>query len=256
MWLIRTALRRPYTFVVMAMVIAIGGGLSIRKAPTDIFPAIDIPVLSVIWNYGGLPPEEMEKRIVNNFERFVTTIVADVDHVESQSLTSISVIKIYLQPGADVQQAIAQTTAISQTAVRSMPPGTVPPLIMQYSATSVPIMQLAFETDTLSEQQLFDYGINFIRAEIATIPGAQIPYPYGGKQRIINVDIDPVRMHSLGVSPRDVQAALAVQNVILPSGTAKIGTYEYPIIVDASPATLDELAGLPIKTVNDRTIYI
>jgi multidrug efflux pump subunit AcrB len=256
MWLIRTALRRPYTFVVMAMLIAIGGVFSIRRTPTDIFPTIDIPVVSVIWNYGGLQPEEMEKRIVNNFERFLTTIVSDIDHMESQTLTGIAVIKIYLQPGANVAQAIAQTTAISQTAVRSMPPGTVPPLIMQYSATSVPIMQLAFESDTLSEQQLFDYGINFIRSEIATIPGAQIPYPYGGKQRTIMIDIDPQRLHALGLSPRDVQNALGNQNVVLPSGTAKLGTNEYPIIVSGSPATLDEIAGLPIRTVDGRTSYV
>jgi multidrug efflux pump subunit AcrB len=254
--LIRTALRRPYTFVVMAMLIAIAGGLSIRRTPTDIFPSIDIPVISVIWNYGGLPPEEMEKRIVNNFERFLTTIVGDIEHTESQTLTGIAVIKIYLHPGANVAQAIAQTTAVSQTAVRSMPPGTIPPLIVQYSATSVPIMQVALESDTLSEQQLFDYGINFIRSEIATIPGVQIPYPYGGKQRQIMVDIDPQRLHALGLSPRDVQTALSVQNVILPSGTAKLGTNEYPILVKASPETLDEIAGLPIKTIDRRTVYI
>jgi multidrug efflux pump subunit AcrB len=256
MWLIHTALRRPYTFVVMAMLIAIGGVAAIRKTPTDIFPSIDIPVVSVIWNYGGLQPEEMEKRIVNNFERFLTTIVSDIDHMESQTLTGIAVIKIYLQPGANIAQAIAQTTAISQTAVRSMPPGTVPPLILQYSATSVPIMQIALESDTLSEQQLFDYCINFIRSEIATIPGAQIPYPYGGKQRQIMVDIDPQRLHALGLSPRDVQTALGAQNVILPSGTAKLGTNEYPIIISSSPETLDELAGLPIKTIDGRTVYI
>src|ERR1700761_8261555 len=152
MWLIRIALRRPYTFVVMAMLIALGGGFSVKKTPTDIFPAIDIPVVTVIFNHGGLPPEEMEKRIVNNFERFLTTIVSDIDHVESQSLTGIAIIKIYLQPGASVEKTIAQTTAVAQSSIRAMPPGTVPPLIMQYSATSVPIMQVAIESDTLSEQ--------------------------------------------------------------------------------------------------------
>jgi multidrug efflux pump subunit AcrB len=256
MWLIRIALRRPYTFVVMAMLIAIGGMFSIRKTPTDIFPSIDIPVVSVIWNYGGLQPEEMEKRIVNSFERFLTTIVSDIDHMESQTLTGIAVVKIYLQPGANVAQAIAQTTAVAQTAVRSMPPGTVPPLIMQYSATSVPIMQIALESDTLSEQQLFDYGINFIRSELINIPGAQIPFPYGGKQRQVMVDLDPQRLHALGLSPRDVQTALAAQNVILPSGTAKLGSNEYPIIISSSPETLDELAGLPIRTLDGRTVYI
>ncbi len=256
MWLIRTALRRPYSFVVMALLIAIGGGFSYCKTPTDIFPSINIPVVSVIWNYGGLQPEEMEKRIVSNFERFLTTIVSDIDHMESQTLTGISVVKVYLQPGANVSQAIAQTTAIAQTAVRSMPPGTVPPLIMQYSATSVPIMQIALESDTLSEQQLFDYGINYIRTEIANIPGAQIPFPYGGKQRQIMIDIDPQRLHALGLSPRDVQSALTNQNVILPSGTAKLGTNEYPIIIAASPETLGEIGGLPVKTVDGRTVYI
>src|SRR5260221_9554980 len=199
MWIVRIALRRPYTFVVMAMLIALGGAFSIRRTPTDIFPNIDIPVVSVIWNYGGLPPEEMEKRITNGFERFLTTIVSDIDHVESQTLTGNSIIKIYLQPGASTELAIAQTTAIAQTAVRQMPPGAIPPLILKYSATSVPIMMLALETDSLSEQQLFDYGINFVRAEIATVPGAQIPYPYGGKQRMVMVDIDPARLHALGL---------------------------------------------------------
>src|SRR5882672_5935996 len=248
MWLIRTALRRPYTFVVMAMLIAIGGVLSIRSTPTDIFPNINIPVISVLFRYSGLQPEDTEKRIVNNFERFLTTIVSNIDHMESLSVTGQAIVKIYLQPGADVPQAIAQTTAIAQTAVRSMPPGMVPPLIMQYSATAVPIMQIAMESDTLSEQQLFNYGINYIRAEIATIKGAQIPYPYGGKQPQIMVDIDPQRLHAFGLSPRDVQAALAVQNVVLPSGTAKLGTNEYPIFVASTPETLADLAGLPIKT--------
>src|SRR5688572_10072741 len=229
MWLIRTALRRPYTFVVMALLIAIGGGYSIKKTPTDIFPNIDIPVVSVIWNYGGLSPDDMEKRIVSNFERFLTTIEPDIDHIESQSLTGIAVIKIYLHPGANVTQTIAQTTAIAQSAVRQMPPGAVPPLIMRYSATSVPIMQIAMESDSLSEQQLFDYGVNYIRSELTQVPGSQIPWPFGGKQRQIMVDIDPARLHGVGMSPRDVLTALGQQNVILPSGTAKLGSNEYPI---------------------------
>ncbi|MGE0402638.1 MAG: efflux RND transporter permease subunit, partial [Kofleriaceae bacterium] len=201
-------------------------------------------------------PEEMEKRVVNNFERFLTTIVADIDHIESQTLTGKAVIKIYLQPGASVEKTIAQTTAVAQSAVRSMPPGTVPPLIMQYSATSVPIMQIAIQSDSLSEQQMFDYGVNFIRSDLATIPGVQMPWPYGGKQRQIMVDIDPEKLHGFGLSPRDVQQALAVQNVVLPSGTAKLGVNEYPIVVDSSPDTLEELAGIPLKSVDGRTIYI
>jgi CzcA family heavy metal efflux pump len=256
MWLIRTALKKPYTFVVMALLIALGGSLSTQRMPTDIFPSIDIPVISVIWNYGGLPPIEMEKRITNNFERFVTTIVSDVEHIESQTLAGKSIIKLFLQPGADVAQAMAQTSAIAQTAVRQMPPGVVPPLLMQYSATSVPILMLALESDSLSEQQLFDYGIHFIRSEIASIKGAQIPYPYGGKQRQIMVDIDPQRLHGLGLSPRDIQTALSQQNVILPAGTAKLGTIEYGVIVEASPDSLDELASIPIKSVDGKTIYL
>ena len=256
MWLIRIALRRSYTFVVMAMLIAMAGWLSIRKAPTDIFPSIDIPVISVLWTYGGLAPDQMEKRVTNGFERFLTTIVSDIEHVESQTLTGRSIIKIYLQPGADVAQAMAQTSAIAQTAVRQMPPGAVPPLIMQYSATSVPIVMIALETDSLSEQQLFDYGINFIRSELATIKGAQIPYPYGGKQRQIMIDIDPRKLHGLNMSPRDVQVALSEQNVILPTGSAKLGVNEYPIIVASSPESLEELANFPVKTVGGRTIYL
>jgi multidrug efflux pump subunit AcrB len=256
MWLIRIALWRPYTFVVLAMVIAIGGVLSVRKTPTDIFPSIDIPVISVLWNYGGLSPSEMEKRVTSNFERYLTTIVSDIDHIESQTLTGRAIIKMYLQPGSNVSQAIAQTTAVAQSAVRQMPPGAVPPLIMQYSATSVPIMMLALETDSLSEKELFDYGINYVRSEMANIPGAQIPWPYGGKQRQIMVDIDPQKLHGLGLSPRDVQAAIGEQNVALPTGTAKMGTNEYEVALVSTPETLDELASIPVKTVNGRTVYL
>lgn len=256
MWIVRIALRRPHTFVVMAILIMLGGAFSIQRTPVDIFPPIDIPVISVIWNYGGLPAEEMEKRITNGFERFLTTIVSDIDHVESQTLTGNAIIKVYLHPGASTDQAIAQTTALAQTAVRSMPPGAIPPLILKYSATNVPIMMLALETDRLSEQQLFDYGINFIRAEIARVPGAQIPYPYGGKQRTVMVDLRPNALTSYGISARDVQAALAAQNLILPTGTVKIATNELPVTIPATPETLADLAALPIKTVEDRTVYV
>ena len=196
--------------------------------PTDIFPDIDIPVISVVWNYPGLSPEEMEKRIVNNYERGLTTTVNDIEHIESQSLTGISVIKIFFQPGAKIEAATAQVTAISQTAVRQMPPGTTPPFIIRYSASNVPILQIALESDSLSEQQLFDYGTNFIRADVATIQGAQMPWPYGGKQRQIMIDIDPQRLYAWGLSPRDVNNALGLQNVIVPTGTAKIGRRRVP----------------------------
>ncbi|AKT41782.1 efflux RND transporter permease subunit [Chondromyces crocatus] len=256
MWLVITALKRPYTFIVMSMLILIMGIFTIVRMPTDIFPNIDIPVISVIFNYGGLPAEEMEKRVVNNYERFLTTVVSDIDHVESQSLTGISIVKVFLQPGASVDAAIAQITAASQSVIRFMPPGMTPPLVLRYSASNVPIMQAALESESMSEQQLFDYGVNFIRADLATIKGTQIPWPYGGKQRQIMVDIDPQRLYAWGLSPRDVNTALGLQNVILPSGSAKMGENEYPVIMNSSPAALEELGSLPIKTVNGKTIFV
>jgi multidrug efflux pump subunit AcrB len=250
------ALRRPYTFVVMSMLIVALGALTIARMPTDIFPDIDIPVISVIWNYPGLSPEEMEKRIVNNYERYLTVAVNDIEHIESQSLTGISVIKIYFQPGAKIEAATAQVTAISQTAVRQMPPGATPPFIIRYSASNVPILQIALESESLSEQQLFDYGVNFIRSDIATIQGTQLPWPYGGKQRQIMIDIDPQRLYAWGLSPRDVNAALGLQNVIVPTGTAKIGVDEYPIVLNASPEAIADLESIPIKVVNGTTVFI
>src|SRR5579859_3523764 len=256
MWLVRMALKRPYTFVVMAMLIVILGVVTILRMPTDIFPAIDIPVISVVFNYGGLSPEDIEKRIVSNMERGLTTTVNDIEHVESLSLTGMGLIKIYFQPGANVDAATAQVTAGAQTFIRAMPPGTTPPLIMRYSATNVPILQLALESDTLSEQQIFDLGVNFVRNDVATVRGAQLPWPYGGKQREIMIDIDPTRLYAWGLSPRDVNDAIGQQNVILPTGTAKIGVDEYPIVLNASPQTLEELGAIPIKTVRGTPIYV
>ncbi len=256
MWLVRVALQRPYTFVVMSMLIVILGVFTILRMPTDIFPDIDIPVISVIWNYGGLPPEEMEKRIVTNYERVLTTTVNDIEHVESQTLSGVSVIKIFFQPGASIDAATAQVTAISQTIVRQLPPGATPPLIIRYSASNVPILQVALESDSLSEQQIFDYGMNFIRADIATVQGAQIPFPYGGKQRQVMVDIDTKKLYAWGLSPRDVNNALGLQNVILPTGTAKMGVEEYPVLINSSPELIKDLGDLPVKTVNGTTVYI
>jgi len=238
------------------MLIVILGVLSIIRMPADIFPDIDIPVISVIWNYGGLSPEEMERRIVTNFERGLTTTVNDIEHIESQSLTGISVIKIFLQPGAALEAATAQVTAIAQTSVRQMPPGTTPPLVIRYSASNVPIMQAALESETLGENQLFDYAVNFIRADLATIPGSQIPFPYGGKQRQIMIDIDPARLYAWGLSARDVSNAVSAQNLILPTGTAKMGSGEYPVVVNSSPETVDQIGLLPIKTVRGTTVLI
>lgn len=256
MWLVRVALQRPYTFIVMSMLIAIVGALTALRMPKDIFPDIDIPVLSVIWNYGGLPPVEMERRVVNNFERALTTTVNDIEHIESQTLTGISVIKIFLQPGASVDTAVAQVTAIAQTALRPMPPGITPPLVIRYSASNVPVMQLALSSNTLSEQQLFDFGTNFIRADLATVPGAQIPWPYGGKQRQVMVDIDPQRLFAAGLSPRDVNVALGLQNVVLPTGTAKLGGIEYPVLLNGTPEQVQQIGDLPIKTVNGTTVFV
>ena len=250
MWIVRLALQRPYTFVVMSMLIVILGVFTILRMPTDIFPDIDIPVISVIWNYGGLPPEEMEQRIVTGYERVLTTTVNDIEHVESQTLSGISVIKIFFQPGANIDAATAQVTAISQTIVRGLPPGATPPLVIRYSASNVPILQIALESDSLSEQQLFDYGVNFIRADIATVQGAQLPYPYGGKQRQVVIDIDPKKLYAWQLSPRDVNNALGLQNVILPTGTAKMGVEEYPVLINSSPELIPELGDIPIKTVN------
>src|SRR2546421_10351912 len=249
MWIVRLALRRPYTFVVASMLVAILGVLMIVWTPTDIFPVVDIPVVSVAFNYTGMPAEEMEKRVVGQFERFVTTTVDDIEHVESQSLNGIGVIKLYFQPRAKIEQAIAQVTAVSQTAIRSMPPGMQPPLILRYNASSVPILQLSLRSDTLPENQLFDLATNFLRPQLITIPGVQIPYPYGGKQRQVMVDIDPDKLFAYGLSPADVSNAINAQNLILPAGSTKIGKQEYQVKLNSSPETVAALNNLPIKTI-------
>lgn len=256
MWLVRIALKHVYTFIVMAMLIVIVGVLSIVRMPTDIFPDIDIPVVSVIFKYDGLSPDEMEKRIVTNYERMLTTTVNDIEHIESQSLTGTAIVKVFFQPGTAMEAATAQITAISQPAVKMMPPGATPPFIIRYSASNVPIMQAALESDSMSEQQLFDYGTNFVRADFATIRGTQIPWPYGGRQRSIMVDIDPSRLYAWGLSARDVNAAIGAQNVILPTGTAKMGTNEYPISVNSSPEAIQQINDLPLKTVRGTTVYV
>lgn len=256
MWIVRLALARPYTFVVMALLISIVGVMTIIRMPKDIFPDIDIPVISVVWNYAGLPPEDMEQRIVTNYERALTTTVNDIEHVESQSLAGLSVIKIFFQPGAHIEAATAQVTAISQTVLRQVPAGTTPPFIIRYSASNVPIMQAALESDSLSEQQLFDYGTNFVRADMAMVPGVQIPWPYGGKQRLVAVDIDPERLYAWGLSPRDVTNAVSAQNLVLPTGTAKMGSNEYPIVLNSSPEVIQEIANLPVKFTRGTTVYI
>ena len=256
MWIVALALRRPYTFVVVALLLLILGPIVIFRTPTDIFPNIDIPVVSILWNYTGLNSQDMANRIVTLTERTLTTTVDDIEHSESQSLNGIAVVKVFFQPHANIEKAIAQITAISQTQLRQLPPGTTPPLIITYNASTVPILQLALSGQKLSEQQLFDYGVNFIRTRLVTIPGAAIPYPYGGKQRQVQVDLDTNALQSKGLSPMDVVNAISAQNLILPSGTSKIGQFEYDVDLNGSPQTVAELNDLPIRKVGNTTVYI
>jgi multidrug efflux pump subunit AcrB len=257
MWIVKLALRRPYTIVVLAILILVMGGVAIFRTPADIFPDINIPVVSIIWIYNGLVPKEMSDRIVSVTERNLTTVVDNIEHVESQSLYGIAVVKVFLQPNASLDQAIAQITASSQTQLRLLPPGTTPPLIIAYSASSVPVLQLALSGQGLSEQQLNDYGLNFIRTQLITIPGTAVPYPYGGKQRQVQVDLNPSALQSKGLSALDVVNAITMQNLILPTGTSKIGSKEYNVdIPNAAPQTIDDLNRIPIKTVGDTTIYM
>jgi CzcA family heavy metal efflux pump len=256
MWIVRLALSRPYTFIVMALVIVLLTFVVVPRTPTDIFPVIDIPVIALDWTYTGLQPQEMEQRITSNVERGITTLVNDVEHIESQSLNGIAVIKIYFQPNANIQTALAQVTAISQTFLRQLPPGTTPPLVIIYSASTVPVLQIGLTSDRLSEQALFDYGNNFIRTQLATVQGAAMPFPYGGKQRLISVDLDPAALQAKGLSPVDIVNAVNAQNLILPTGTAKMGSLEYNVEMNASPKTVAQLNDLPVKTVNGSTIYL
>jgi multidrug efflux pump subunit AcrB len=256
MWIVRLALRRPYTFTVVAILVVLLGIVTIARMATDIFPNINIPVVSVIWSYSGVAPEEMEKRFVTVCERAMTTTVNDIEHIESQSYNGVSVIKVFFHEGAKVEAGVAQITSICQTLLRIMPPGTTPPLIIQYSASNVPILQVGLSSKTLSEQQLYDLGLNFIRTQLATVQGAQVPLPYGGKSRQIMVDIDPAKLYGKGLSPTDVSNAINVQNVILPAGTQKIGDREYNVRLNSSPEVLQVLNDLPIKQVNGAMVYI
>jgi CzcA family heavy metal efflux pump len=240
----------------MALLILILSPIVILRTPTDIFPEIDIPVISIVWQYGGLSPEDMADRITTTTERALTTLVNDIDHIESQSLNGIAVVKVFFRPHANIQTALAQVTAISQTQLRQLPVGTTPPLVIQYTASSVPIVQIGLSSKTLPEQQLFDLGVNFIRTQLITVPGAAIPYPYGGKQRQIQVDLDTPALQAKNLTPLDVVNAINAQNLILPSGTTKFGALEYQVEMNSSPQTVAELNELPIKTQNGATIYI
>ena len=256
MWIVRLALRRPYTFVVMAALILMGGVYSLIKMPTDILPEIDIPVISIVWQYAGLPPEEMEQRFTGYYERVLTTTVNGIEHIESQSLYGVSVTKVFFHPGTKMEMANAQVTGVSQTMLKFLPVGATPPLIINYSASNVPILQGSVHSDTLSEQQLYDQTNNFLRTGLATVQGAQMPFPYGGKQRQIMIDIDLPRLHALGLSPSDVNSAVQAQNLVLPAGTVKLGQQELLVRLNSSPDSVRDIGALPLRTVNGSTVLI
>ncbi|MBS0366970.1 MAG: efflux RND transporter permease subunit [Proteobacteria bacterium] len=256
MWIVRLALRRPYTFIVLAIVISLLGVFAIVRTPTDIFPEIRIPIVATVWRYAGLSPEEMATRMVLFSERVAQTTVNDVQHSESQSLTGTSVIKYFFQPGVDLDLSFAQVTGVSQSMLRNMPPGTTPPFVLAYNASSVPVIQLALSGTDLSEAQLFDLGNSIIRTGLATVPGASMPYPYGGLQRQVQVDLDPDALRARGLSGSDVVTAIGNQNSILPAGTQKIGEREYFVAVNANPGQIAELNDLPVATRNGSLVYV
>src|ERR1700680_505527 len=256
MWIVRLALRRPYTFVVMAVLMVILGGAAIVSMPVDIFPYIDIPIVSVLWVYQGLSPEEMEKRVVTGFERSLTANVNDIEHIESQAYNGYAVVRVYFHPNVKVDMAVAQVTATMQSGLSQMPPGMFPANVLKYDAASVPTLQLGLSSKTLREQEIFDLGNNFIRTPLGTVQGASVSYPFGGKTRAVMVDLNLDELYAKQLSPIDVSNALNLQNLILPAGTAKMAETEYLIKVNSSPIVLDELNNLPIKTVNGATVTI
>src|SRR5271156_4292839 len=254
--IVRIALSRPYTFIVVALLILLLGTLAALRMPIDIFPSINIPIIGVAWQYQGLPPDQMAGRIITPFERALTTTVNDIEHIEANSYTTFGIVKIFFHSTANIATANAQVTAISQTLLKQMPPGATPPLILNYSASTVPIIQLALSGRGLTEQILGDIALNQLRTPLVTVPGAAVPYPYGGKQRQIQIDVDPSKLQSLGLSGQDVANALSAQNLIQPAGTSKIGSFEYVIQVNNSPLKAGEMGDLPIKVVNGATVYV
>src|SRR5438876_30812 len=256
MWIVRVALRRPYTFISGAILVLIAGLVAIMTTPVDIFPAIPLPVATVIWQYNGMSPEEMEERIVSIVERSYSVTVNDIEHIESQSLTGVAVIKVFFQPTADVATGVAQLTAASQSNTRTLPPGTTPPIILRFNATDVPVLQIGVGSSTMSSAELNDYVLNVVRPPLASAQGASIPYPYGGAPRVINVDLDLARLYAKGLSPSDVSAAVNAENVILPAGSAKLGTREYNVRLNSSPDIVGQLNDMPIKQVNGAMVYI
>src|ERR671925_704306 len=256
MWIVKVAISRPYTFIVLALLILILSPLVILRTPTDIFPNIDIPVIAVAWQFTGLNPEEMEGRFTTAYERILTTTVDNIEHIESTTVAGQAMIKIFLQPNASVDRANAQVSSVSQTYLRQLPTGAQPPLILNFSASTVPILQLALSGQGLSEQQLNDLGLNFLRPQLITVPGAAVPYPYGGKQSQVMVNLNNRLLQSKGLSPADIVTTFAQQNLVVPSGTVKMGEFEYDVDQNASPRTVAELNDLPIKRVGNSTVYL
>ncbi|WP_042303373.1 efflux RND transporter permease subunit [Paraburkholderia kururiensis] len=254
MWIVKVALRRPYTFIVLALLLAILGPLTILRTPADIFPNIDIPVISVVWSYNGLSSEDLSRRIVAPYERALTSDVEDIEHIESQSLNGVAVVKIFFHPGADITRAMSEASTGAQSLLRILPPGTLPPLVLTYNASTVPIMELALSSKTLPEQQLYDLGNNFIRTQLATVQGAAVPIPYGGKVRQIMVDIDPQALAARHLTPTDVVNAVNAQNLVLPGGTAKIGTFEYNVNMNGAARSVAELNAIPVRANPDGTV--
>src|SRR4029077_17716215 len=254
--IVKLALRRPYTFIVMALLIMIFGVASALRTPTDIFPNINIPVISVVFSYAGLPPDDMAARVVTFYERSLTTSVNDIEHIESQSIPNYGIIKIFFQPSVHIEAALAEVSAMSQTVLKQMPAGITPPLILSINASSVPILQLALSSDKLSETTLFDQATSFIRPQLASVAGAAIPLPYGGKVRQVQADLNQQALHTYDISANDVVNALALQNLITPVGTQKIGKFEYTVNLNDSPGTIQAFNDLPIKTVNGTVIYM
>src|SRR5665213_2651247 len=256
MWIVKLALNRPYTFIVLAILILIAAPVVIVRTPTDIFPNIDIPVVSCAWSYTGLNPAELEGRVTTPFEKAVTALVDNVQHIESTTVRGWVVVKIYLQPGASIDTANAQITSTSQYQLKSLPPGILPPEIINFSASSVPILQLGLSGEGMSEQQLNDVGLNFVRPQLITVPGAIVPNVYGGKQRSVMIYLNPRLLQAKGLSPIDVLNAMSQQNVVEPGGTAKIGNDEYDILLNDSPLTIEGLANLPVRQINGATVYV
>ena len=256
MWIVKVALNRPYTFIVLALLILIMSPVVILRTPTDIFPSINIPVVAVAWTYTGLSPEEMEGRITTVYERVLTTVVDNIEHIESTTVNGTSIVKIYLQPNASIDRANAQITAVSQTILRQLPPGSLPPLILNYNASTVPILQLSLSGDGLTEPQLNDIALNFLRTQLVTVPGAAVPFPYGGKTRQVMVNLNQRLLQAKGLSPNDVLTALGNQNFILPGGTVKMSDFEYDVDLNADLKSVPEFNRLPIKIAGNSVIYL